>query len=124
MSECDCPLHGYCQRHGIHKPEAWHKLCKTREDYRLAWNEGHGPGQMPGGAPQRSLKTPFWVSLVKKFKSDSDRGVGDTFQRLAASVGGERWKSLMNKAGRGCGCGDRQSKWNRLWPYEKNESHG
>ena len=45
---------GYCERHRMHKPLAWVRLCKTRPDYRQAWDEGRGPGQE---APGREAST-------------------------------------------------------------------
>jgi hypothetical protein len=42
---CDCPLTGYCTRHGIEKTDHWHHLCRNHFDYFLAWEEKRGPGQ-------------------------------------------------------------------------------
>lgn len=38
MSGCDCPVAGFCPRHGIQKGERWHELCQTNEKYREAWD--------------------------------------------------------------------------------------
>lgn len=45
MTLCNCRQPGYCRRHGLRKPEAWWKLCRTRDDYFQFWEEGRGPGQ-------------------------------------------------------------------------------
>ena len=113
---CSCPLSGYCKRHGIHKPDGWHRLCQSRDDYRAAWDDGHGPGQRREPQERREKPWPYWAKLIASQRIDEDRGVGDTFARLAAAVGGEQWKRLAKKAG-GCGCADRQAAWNRRWPY-------
>jgi hypothetical protein len=44
MSECVCPIAGYCERHKVAKTKHWHHLCKTREDYRALWDANKGPG--------------------------------------------------------------------------------
>lgn len=44
MSECICQVAGYCERHKVLKTEHWLQLCKTREDYRVLWEAGRGPG--------------------------------------------------------------------------------
>lgn len=38
MSECECPLAGFCERHQINKGPRWHHLCQTRPNYREAWD--------------------------------------------------------------------------------------
>lgn len=60
----DCVCHGdenagcngtfWCERHKMRKSKEWHRLCRTRTNYRLAWDEGRGPGQIKptGAAPQ------------------------------------------------------------------------
>jgi len=49
---CECPLAGYCNRHGITKNLHHHKLCQNHEGYFNAWEEGHGPGQPKRSKPQ------------------------------------------------------------------------
>ena len=44
MSECICPIAGYCDRHKVVKTKHWHHLCQTREDYRALWDVRKGPG--------------------------------------------------------------------------------
>ena len=60
---------------------------------------------------------PAWAKLLAARKSEPDKGVGDTFQRLAASMGGELFKKLAKSMGLPCGCDARQADWNRLYPY-------
>jgi hypothetical protein len=43
---CECLEPGWCERHGCKKTPHWHHLCQTRDDYRAAWDAGHGPGQV------------------------------------------------------------------------------
>ena len=60
---------------------------------------------------------PRWVKLLERMRGPTDRGVGDTAQRIAARFGGERVKAFATRIGIPCGCADRQDAWNALWPY-------
>jgi hypothetical protein len=42
---CECPLAGFCNRHGIKKTEHYHKLCQNHTGYFNMWEECRGPGQ-------------------------------------------------------------------------------
>ena len=42
---CECPLAGYCNRHGVTKHLHHHKLCQNHQGYFDMWEEGRGPGQ-------------------------------------------------------------------------------
>ena len=42
---CECPLAGFCNRHGINKTEHFHKLCSHHPGYFKMWEECRGPGQ-------------------------------------------------------------------------------
>jgi len=42
---CECPLAGYCNRHGIKKNHHYHKLCQNHTGYFKMWEECRGPGQ-------------------------------------------------------------------------------
>jgi hypothetical protein len=64
---CECPLAGYCQRHGVEKIERWHQLCKTRPDFWNLYESGVGPGQ-PGllaAQGQREAYIPNPPSLLQ-----------------------------------------------------------
>jgi len=70
MTDCrdNCPIPdgGDCPRHGIFKPAHWVRLCREKERYWQAWEEGRGPGQArpekqaypPRSAVSRANKTP------------------------------------------------------------------
>ncbi len=63
---CDCPAAGWCQRHGIEKDQAWHRLCRFNPQVFAQWECGQGPrpaapGQprpLPGAAGFRGLPAP------------------------------------------------------------------
>lgn len=54
---CECPEAGYCPRHGCHKTEHWHQLCRKRSDYFQLWEAGRGPGPM--GCLRVGLRDPL-----------------------------------------------------------------
>lgn len=66
---------------------------------------------------RRQLNQSAWVCLVKAFSKPEDKGVGDTVQRYAAMLGGEKFKAWAEDLGIPCGCTERQLEWNKLWPY-------
>jgi hypothetical protein len=45
MTGCDCPLAGYCERHGVNKTPHLLHLCRTNDRYYDSWEEGRGIGQ-------------------------------------------------------------------------------
>lgn len=69
------------------------------------------------GRKQSEAPPPYWVRFVKRLRKPEDRGIGDTVQRMAAWLGGERFKLVAAKLGIPCGCTQRQSEWNERWPY-------
>lgn len=38
MTPCECPVAGWCQRHGRTKTPHLHKLCQNDERYRALWD--------------------------------------------------------------------------------------
>lgn len=122
MSQCECPIAGYCERHHVTKNEHWHKLCQ-REDYFQAWEEGRGPGQTRAQKKHNDRREknemkphPRWVRLLQRLSTPEDIGLGATAKRLASKFGGERFKAWRTKLGMPCKCGAREAEWNRLYP--------
>ena len=46
MTNCECPVAGYCARHSVEKTGHLLHLCRTRQDFFDAWESGRGPGQI------------------------------------------------------------------------------
>lgn len=44
---CECPLAGFCERHGVHKSAHLHKLCQSHIGYFVMWEDCQGPNQNP-----------------------------------------------------------------------------
>ena len=79
---------------------------------------GEGGLTTVGMLPVALEHWPVWALAIKRLRKDSDTGVGDTVQRVAAWFGGEYFKSFAARIGIPCGCSSRQSEWNQLYPYE------
>ena len=87
--ECDIVEGGFCRRHAITKSAHWVHLCRTRDNYWRAWEEGRGPGQ------QRKP------------------GLGDMVEAGLSRIGITE-KRVSRLLGRPCGCGRRKRKLNEL----------
>jgi hypothetical protein len=65
-TNCECPLAGYCNRHGVNKTPHQHKLCQNHPTVFKAWEEGRGPGQENGQQePPRKKVEPKPVPTTK-----------------------------------------------------------
>lgn len=60
---------------------------------------------------------PIYAKILKRFKTDGETGVGDTFKRLVDTKA-----SIVNKIIKRyrlrCRCPQRRDDWNRLYPYK------
>jgi len=61
---CECPLAGYCDRHGMKKNLHYHKLCQNHTGYFDMWEKGRGPGQK--GKPKKRDKITGGTEVEKK----------------------------------------------------------
>jgi hypothetical protein len=87
--------------------------------YAELFEKYRGQPYQPASVEQASV-TPWQerlVTLVSKFRTPEDRGVGDTLERLLAKVGGRKIKHLLRLANLPCRCDDRQAWLNERFPY-------
>ena len=56
-TECECPLAGYCNRHGINKHDHYYKLCQNHPGYFKMWEQCRGPGQSLINCDNKEIKT-------------------------------------------------------------------
>ena len=56
---------------------------------------------------------------LRAFRSESDKGVGDTLERLIEASGGRRVQQALLSIGIECYCEDIKSWLNRHFPYRK-----
>lgn len=131
MTDCTCPIAGYCARHRVDKTEHWHKLCQTRDDYRAAWDAGRGPGQSRKPlTPEKMARLERskaaaaadrrFIGWLKLFRRQHDRGLGDTVFRLVqASPRRTDAHPALEYMLKQCSCSrvDAVARLNREWPY-------
>lgn len=93
---CECPVAGFCERHKIHKHEAWHRLCQTRQDYFNAWEKGKGPGQMSSDAPYKPKRQrikgvgDFLHSALEKWGIKEEYGCSCESHRVSLNAWGPK----------------------------------
>lgn len=54
---CECPMAGYCERHGVNKSAHLHKLCQNHIGYFVMWEDCQGPNQNPQDCQRKSFKS-------------------------------------------------------------------
>jgi len=101
ITDCSCPLAGYCERHKTRKTPHMHMLCATRPQYFALWEGGKGPGQQVQIAP----RTPPVATPPKL--------LGDQIESLLATFGITKDR-VEEWVGGPCGCTERQQKLNAL----------
>jgi hypothetical protein len=58
------------------------------------------------------------AQLIAAKRQPQDRGLGDTISRVLEPKGGKLFKRLYKRiTGGDCGCSDRASRLNALYPY-------
>lgn len=75
---CECPLAGFCTRHGIHKSAHLHKLCQNHAGYFAQWDACRGPGQNPYNCKKNTNKDlhqvdPIPQKIIKATKPKSKK---------------------------------------------------
>lgn len=63
MSECECRLPGWCERHQRVKTQHLHKLCQTDQRYRDVWDK-----QTPSKEPGLVQKAWSYAKAVARWK--------------------------------------------------------
>ena len=134
----------HCKRHGVMKTRHLHSLCKHDKSYFNAWENGVGPNQSL--TPRHRIEDPAFQEEMKmssktleneeqKFEEDNkgfflgdpeipneSRGLGDTVAKITKVTGIKKIvKGAFGAMDKDCGCSERQSKLNKLFPY-KNSS--
>lgn len=66
---CECPMAGYCQRHGVEKSTHLHKLCKNHIGYFSMWEECRGPKQNPNDCTRPSTVIQNSINISEDIKN-------------------------------------------------------
>jgi len=140
---CQCEIedgqgHIYCERHKCIKTESLCHLCQFRQDYFDLWERGAGPMQSLLPEEPKEVEGSGEVEEIEEVESQNEepskngffmgdldiplksRGLGDTIAKITKVTGIKAIVDTVNKTlGRECKCKERQSKLNKLVPYEK-----
>ena len=90
INQCECPMAGFCKRHGIIKSSHLHKLCQNHKGYFQMWEECRGPNQNPNDCTKYSTESktnfnpPSVVSDQKEEKLPSTMQMAKNFIGSAA----------------------------------------
>ena len=131
VTPCECPVAGYCKRHGVEKSPHLHKLCQNHIGYFSMWEECRGPKQNPNDCnknsdtktsnfvpentvvePKEEVKLPTTMEMAKNFmKSAADhvrngmKHVGEEKQKERLAICAECPYAIENGSRCGkCGC--------------------
>ena len=135
---CECPLAGYCNRHGVEKSAHFHKLCQNHTGYFNMWEECRGPKQNPNDCvkgspvvndlapqenipePREEVKLPSAMQMAKNFVSSAVKHVQTGMNNATPELQAERLKicsecPFIVENGSRCGkCGcflETKTKW-------------
>ena len=110
---CNFPKNGegfYCDRHKCWKTEDLFQLCQKREDYYNMWEEGRGPLQdLYVTSMKEGTKKQIEEEELEQEVLERDYFMGDP----------DIPKKSFDAMDKDCGCRERQSKLNKLFPYGK-----
>lgn len=135
MTQCECPIAGFCKRHQINKTPLLHHKCQTDPNFWNAWESGRGPAivqELDEKKLARKKKVEAaksqkkrLISWLKLFRAESEKGIGDTADRLVkqrkkspiwiASDAHDAVRRLMAQ----CSCSKTEAvtRLNREYPY-------
>ena len=122
---CECPLAGFCNRHGVQKSSHLHKLCQNHIGYFNMWERCQGPNQDPNNCVKndsqegitRNLaseetKLPSTMQMAKNFLQSAAKhiqsgmtNVGEDMQKERLAICAECPHAVEDGSRCGkCGC--------------------
>ena len=143
MTPCPCKAKGdgpiFCDRHQCMKSPSLQSLCKTDLRYFELWEDGNGPMQDPINKAMTAKRNEGFVLMEDPnkapekeggygfFMGDPDipsesRGLGDTVAKITKATGIKKLTdTVFGALNKDCGCKERQSKLNKIFPYGKKK---
>ena len=110
-TSCECPMAGYCNRHGVTKSAHLHKLCKNHIGYFNMWEECRGPKQNPNDCSKNAetstsnfvpevsvaesteeIKLPSTTEMAKNFIKSAAKHVAGGMKNVTDEKQNERLK--------------------------------
>ncbi len=91
---CECPLAGFCQRHGVEKSSHLHKLCQNHIGYYNLWEQCRGPKQNPSDCTKASIpekvELPSTMEMAKNLAVSTAKHVANGMQNITPEKQKER----------------------------------
>lgn len=94
---CECPMAGYCERHGVKKSKHLHTLCQNHQGYFNMWEQCRGPNQNPNDCKPKAqeehekeleakqedqTKLPSTMTMAKNFVSSAAKHMASGFNNV------------------------------------------
>ena len=113
MTNCECPVSGFCKRHNVEKtPHLW-TLCRTKEEYFEAWEKNYGPGQLKSDFTKTRKKMAVRKINLKKI---GRKLWNNLFERVTNLNLLSHWeKTIPNFS---CECASFYYSWKKINPPE------
>lgn len=140
ITPCECPMAGFCNRHGVQKSAHLHKLCKGHIGYFTMWEECRGPNQNPNDCvkqsenrgsyfkpedivqeqPKKNPQLPSTMQMAKNFVKSAAKHAQSGFAQVDSDMQKQRLQIcndcefiVQNKSRCGkCGCFlETKTKW-------------
>jgi len=147
ITPCQCKMEEgagsiFCNRHQCMKSRSLHGLCKNRMAYFELWENGEGPmqdqlSQVMASRRHEEVEEEQTQEQTGFFKTEKDtgffmgdmdipsesRGLGDTLAKITKATGVKKVvDTVFDAIKKDCGCRERQSKLNKIFPYKKEEA--
>lgn len=86
---CECPMAGFCERHGVQKSAHLHKLCQNHMGYFTMWEDCRGPNQNPQNCKKRATESneTNFVAPIQVNDQESETKLPSTFQMAKNFIG-------------------------------------
>lgn len=125
ITPCECPMAGFCNRHGVQKSAHLHKLCQNHIGYFNMWERCQGPNQDPNNCikndsqevitrnlASEETKLPSTMQMAKNFLQSAAKhiqsgmtNVGEDMQKERLAICAECPHAVENGSRCGkCGC--------------------
>lgn len=108
---CECPIAGFCKRHGVNKSTHLHRLCQNHVGYFNMWEECRGPKQNPNDCNKSStapkieaiisdpiqeqktpVKLPSTMEMAKNFVKSATKHIQNGMKSVTEEKQQERLK--------------------------------
>jgi hypothetical protein len=137
--ECECVAAGFCPLLQKEMTEPLHHLCQTSEKHRTVFLNTAKKRGVHDSTVKKRFKKKYVKNTelentaeaaIKEMKDagvnidDVSSGLGDTIEKVLNKFGINQEKIEKIIGGRGCGCSERKTWFNKIFSYKKEEQDG